>query len=430
MSDLVQQVASAVDARRDSIIETLCDLIRINTVNPYSGGTLLGSEKPGQAYLAPRLESLGFETRRVAVSNDVYSRAGIIGPADRDFTDRPNLVATLDFDRPGPHVLVFGHMDTVAVDDMTIDPFDPVRRDGKVFGRGASDDKSGLALAWGAVDALLSLALPLGGRLTVASVVEEECNGGGAGILAVLLEGMAPDVAVCVDGYGDYVGRGCAGVVTGRVLVPGVAAHAAGPSGVSALEKALVVKRSLDAFKTEREARRPLGLLNIGVFRAGVHPAVVPGAAEMEFNLVYFLDEAQAAKDAGLGFSAALLRRELEERIAEAAKGDVFLADHPPEVIWVKDLPPFETSEDSALLKEVCDAHHAVTGEAPTVKMMNGWSDASHVPLVAGCEVVNLGASAADAAHAPVEYVEEEVLIRVTKTLAIYLGKTFAKETP
>ena len=422
MDHLAKRICGAVDGRREAIVATLCDLVRINTVNPHSGGRIVGTEKDGQRYLEPRMRALGAATSLVPVPADVYAQGGIIGPADRDFTDRPNLVATLDSGRPGPQVLVFGHMDTVAADDM-VAPFEPVRCEGRIYGRGASDDKSGLAAMLSAAEVLHWLGLPLAGRLTLASVVEEECSGGGAGILAVLLAGCRPDATVCVDGYGGQVGLGCAGVITGRIDVPGVAAHAASPDGVSALEKALVVKRALDEFKVHREAVRPKGLLNLGVFRAGVHASVVPGDATMEFNVVYFLDEALESERAGLGRSAALVRRQIEQAVERAADGDVFLSAHRPTLTWIKDLPPFETPASSPLVAAVSRAYEEVTGQAAPVGTMNGWSDASHVPTLTGCEAVNLGASAAGAAHAPDEFVEEDTLIRTTKVLALYLAR-------
>jgi acetylornithine deacetylase/succinyl-diaminopimelate desuccinylase-like protein len=144
----------------------------------------------------------------------------------------------------------------------------------------------------------------------------------------------------------------------------------------------------------------------------------------MEFNLVYFLDEAMAAEEAGHGRSAALLRGDMERQIDRAADGDAFLASQRPRVTWIKDLPPFETPVDSTLLSAVCRAHEEITGVPAPVDTINGWSDATYVPLVAGCEVVNLGCAALGAAHSPTEYVEEETLLRVTKTLALYLART------
>lgn len=424
----IDRLVDHVDRRREDIVGTLCDLVRINTVNPYSGSSTIGSEKPGQLYLQQRLTSLGAATALWPLPDDVYARAGIIGPKGRDFTDRPNLVATFDFGGAGPHVLVFGHMDTVSADEMTIEPFGAERRDGCVYGRGTSDDKGGLAVALHAAEALLASGPALCGKLTVASVVEEECDGSGAGIMAVLLGGCRPDAAICMDGYAGFIARGGSGVLTGRARVPGVAAHAAHGTGVSALEKALVVKSALDAVKARREVARPEGYLNIGVLRAGSHPAMVPGEAELGFNVVTHLDEAEASRRAGHGFCASLLRHEIEQALDDAASGDAFLCDHRPHLTWVKDLPPYDTPADAPLLRDLCAAWQAVTGEAAPVDTMNGWSDACHVPLLTGCDVVNLGVGAPGAAHAADEYVEESVLVRNTKILAAYLAAKLAAE--
>jgi acetylornithine deacetylase len=281
-------------------------------------------------------------------------------------------------------------------------------------------------MALHAAEALVELGVSLAGRLTVASVIEEECSGSGAGVIALLLGGCRPDVAVCVDGYADMVARGGSGVLTGNISVAGVSAHAASDKGVSALEKALLVKSAVDRFKARREAGRPSGFLNIGVFRAGVHASVVPGSAEMEFNLVYFIDEAAEAKRAGKGFCGALLRDEIAADVGAAAAADAFLRDRPPAITWVKDVPPFETPADSPLLRDLCRAFQQIVGKAPKVGGMNGWSDACYVPLIAGCEAVNLGCGAGGA-HGPAEYAEENALIRNTKVLAMYLATALSK---
>ncbi len=94
--------------------------------------------------------------------------------------------------------------------------------------------------------------------------------------------GGRADVAVCVDGYSGFVGRGGAGVVTGHIDVPGRAGHAASIDGVSALEKGLGGKAALDRFQAEREA----------------------------------------SQEAGQGFGASLIRAEIEKIVATAAAGD------------------------------------------------------------------------------------------------------------
>ena len=93
VSDIARTISAAIDATSDALLATLCDLVRINTANPCSGGKTLGSEKPGQLYLQPRFARLRARTTLQSVPADVFDCAGIIGPRPRDFTDRPNLLA-------------------------------------------------------------------------------------------------------------------------------------------------------------------------------------------------------------------------------------------------------------------------------------------------------------------------------------------------
>src|SRR5205085_9121635 len=120
-----------------------------------------------------------------------------------------------------------------------------------IWGRGASDCKCGIAAAAMAVRALCQLRGRLRGAITFLSVVEEECNGGGAGALAACERGIRGDFGLCADGSGPELGRGYSGVISVRIRVQGVSGHASRPDGVSAIEKALVIKEAIDGFKRQ-----------------------------------------------------------------------------------------------------------------------------------------------------------------------------------
>ena len=110
--------------------EILCELIAIPSVNP------MGRELSGPIYFERRLsdwlvnffESIGAQCERIEVAP---GRANVIARYDS-----PGATRTLLFD---------AHQDTVPIDNMTIDPFTPQVREGRITGRGASDVKGGLA---------------------------------------------------------------------------------------------------------------------------------------------------------------------------------------------------------------------------------------------------------------------------------------------
>jgi len=122
-----EHLMEAVDRLRKRQLEWTRELVRIPTVNPYSGDDSAGSEAAGQDWIQERMEALGAEIRRIAVPEDVYARGGLIGPGGRSWTGRENVVATWRLGTgTGPVILINNHMDTVGTAGMHGDPFDPV----------------------------------------------------------------------------------------------------------------------------------------------------------------------------------------------------------------------------------------------------------------------------------------------------------------
>ena len=89
---------------------------------------------------------------------------------------RPNVIATIDGDRPGRTLLLEGHTDVVTEGDeraWSVDPFGAELRDGRIYGRGSADMKSGVAAMLFAADAVVR-AGSFPGRIVVAALVDEE----------------------------------------------------------------------------------------------------------------------------------------------------------------------------------------------------------------------------------------------------------------
>ena len=142
----MDRIIQEVDSLSDEMVEVCRELVQANTVNPYSGDPNPGNELNGQVVLEPILKEMGAQTRMFDTPPDIYERMGVIGPKGRKFAGRPNLVGELTFGSGGKRIIINGHMDTVAVAGMTIDPFSGEVKDGKIWGRGASDCKGNLAM--------------------------------------------------------------------------------------------------------------------------------------------------------------------------------------------------------------------------------------------------------------------------------------------
>ena len=157
-----------------SVTELLQELIRFNTVNPP------GNERAAMEFLAGHLDGAGFEVEMHGAE-----------------PERPNLVARLRGDEPGPTLGLLGHVDTVLADpeDWTHDPWSGDLADGYLWGRGALDMKAQVAAE---VAAGIALARdgwrPARGELKIFAVVDEE-TGGALGAQWLCRE--HPDLARC-----------------------------------------------------------------------------------------------------------------------------------------------------------------------------------------------------------------------------------------
>src|SRR4051794_28402429 len=111
----------------------LRDLIAIPSVNPMraGGGGLV--ERVVADYLESALRRAGIDCERQVVAEGRENLIAIVSPSETgDQSKRDGLMLT-------------SHMDTVPVDNMTIDPFDPFMRDGRIYGRGSCDAKASIA---------------------------------------------------------------------------------------------------------------------------------------------------------------------------------------------------------------------------------------------------------------------------------------------
>jgi acetylornithine deacetylase/succinyl-diaminopimelate desuccinylase-like protein len=217
------------DALQEETADVLARLIRFNTVNPP------GDERSCQEWLRDYLTEAGFDCELVGTESE-----------------RPNLVARLAGEQPGPVLGYLSHVDTVLADpeDWAHDPWCGEVHDGQLWGRGALDMKSQTA-AEAVAGATLARSgwRPPRGELKIISVVDEE-TGGTLG--AKWLTEERPDLARCdfllnegggpVMPYGDrrLYGVCCAekGTFRFRVVAHGVAGHASVPGiGDNALLK-------------------------------------------------------------------------------------------------------------------------------------------------------------------------------------------------
>ncbi|MFQ5927129.1 MAG: M20/M25/M40 family metallo-hydrolase, partial [Terriglobia bacterium] len=140
---------------RPYLVQTLTELIRINSINPtlVPGG-------PGEAAIAAYVADA---LRRINLSVATHEPA----------PGRVSVVGILKGSGGGRSLMLNAHVDTVGIAGMP-EPFSAAVRDAKMYGRGAYDMKGSLAAALAAAKALVDARVALPGDLLVAAVADEE----------------------------------------------------------------------------------------------------------------------------------------------------------------------------------------------------------------------------------------------------------------
>lgn len=209
---------------------------------------------------------------------------------------RPNVRITLpaaDRGGTGPGLLILGHTDVVPVGDpaeWTTDPFGAEIRDGRIFGRGSTDMKGGLAAALVAMDALRRSGVDLSGPVYLDAVCDEEQNGIGIRD-RVDTDLTGPTLLGCVvaeptDLATVIAARGASYLT---VEVRGTAAHAGRPEdGTNAITGAALIVADLDRWHRELAAEpHPLvgpATFNVGVIHGGTGGSIVPDLCRIEID--------------------------------------------------------------------------------------------------------------------------------------------------
>ena len=240
----------------DRALQLLKDLIAVDSVNP----TLVPGAS-GEAAIARTLA-------------DAMRAMGLTVELQHVTPDRPNVVGTLKGRAPGRSLMFCGHIDTVGVAGMPA-PFDPIEKDGRIYGRGSQDMKSGVAAM---IDATRVIAESGGldaGEIVIACVVDEEHSSIGADALvtrwradgAVVTEPTDLQVAVAHKGF-EWV----------EIETEGRAAHGSRPrEGRDAIRLMGRVLTELDQLDRTLQARTSHPLLGT----ASLHASLIEGGREL-----------------------------------------------------------------------------------------------------------------------------------------------------
>ncbi len=249
------------------MIDLLCDLIRAPS---YIG--LPRQEEKTVAVLAKYFEKNGIEFSTTEV------RPG-----------RPNLSAVVQSPKPGAHLILCGHTDTVAPNKIsTMEPFSAEIRNGRIYGRGAVDMKGPVAAMAAALVALKKLQLLERGAVTLAAVIDEEMESLGAE--ALIRTGITADGAIVGEPTSNQIAIGHKGLEWLEIEFLGKATHGGTPEkGVNAISAAarfvrMVEEELVPQFQTRRHAVLGAPTINMGTIHGGDQPSTVAARCAIQLD--------------------------------------------------------------------------------------------------------------------------------------------------
>jgi succinyl-diaminopimelate desuccinylase len=298
----LEEVAGREETQK-YLIDSLKALVKIPTFVP-----------PGEYYgeiidwLIPAFSDLGFTCDRIEMPADIYEArqktAELSGA-------RVNLLATKEYGAR-ESVDIYTHLDVVpAGEGWSTPPFEPVIKEGRIYGRGVADSKGSVAALLAALHIMKEQGLESRYNIHVALTTDEEI-GLYSGLCFFADNGLLKgDYLLCMDTNNEGVCVATNGVMNWEMKVHGRSCHSSMPFlGVNAVENAALVIRELEALKEEigrRESKVPASpqmaeltgkkhitaVFNVTMINGGVKENLIPPSCTVRGDRRYIPEEAE-----------------------------------------------------------------------------------------------------------------------------------------
>lgn len=442
-------ILRAVEARADETRDLLARLVRIPS--------LTGEEGPAQAFMADQLRALGLEVETWEPDvQDLFARFpdiaqypshwqhDLILPYDAlptydalvrsglnevlTYRGRPNVVGRLGGSGGGRSLILNGHVDVVTVEPREAwrhAPFGAEVEDGRMYGRGSSDMKSGLVAALAAIRAIRDAGVTLRGDLIFQSVVNEEHAGNGT--LACVARGITADAAIVLEPSDRSIGVTTHGGLYWGVLLRGrqvgTAARWQGgvQEGISAIEKLPLVIQALLALEQEQNRvpphpldgdKRPFSL-TMGIIRGGTYETAT--AAECLLKGSVYISPAIGSIQRVMAL--------LKEAVARAAAADSWLRGTPPAVHFYHHDDASEVDPATPIARTLSEAAATVFGAPASIRGFGGACDMRYLVNTGRVPTVVFGPGSMRQAHKADEHLDLAELVPSAQTLALAISR-------
>jgi acetylornithine deacetylase/succinyl-diaminopimelate desuccinylase-like protein len=361
--------------------------------------SVTGDEELLTLYVKEKLESYGFDAELHYVE-----------------PNRPNLYATLKGARKGKRLNYNAHSDTVpAGEGWATDAFKANVKDGKIYGRGACDMKSGIACSLDAFRAIADSGHQFSGELSLSLVVDQEATDVGAWAMMKDPRWRSLDAIVLTYSYcGDEtkpIPLGLTGKVLYDINVKGKAAHGFRPHlGVNAVEDAAKIVANLDGLQLMPHKEFNKGTYCTLKFEGGyqIYSVVVPASARFEVNRLLVPGET-------IQYALDDMRRLVDSL---HIKSDVTIGVKPPKY------EPYTCAMGEPIMKTLDSVYREVMGKAPLYEYAYGITNANIFQGEQGIPCVHIGPQRGEA-HGVNEFVKLEWLPPMSKMYALIAARYF-----
>lgn len=415
-SNREKEVLRHIGKNQDRIIEFLKELISFPSVT--------GNELEIQKFIASKLERMGLEVDMWELDHEELKQHPAYVPAQGGYANRPNVVGTYKGTGEGKSLLFNGHVDVIPpgpLDVWTHGPWAGDVEENRLYGRGASDMRSGLAAMTMALDSLIRSKVKLKGNVILEYTVDEEQTGNGT--LACVMKGYQADAGICCETSSLHVQPACIGRIWFEISVRGKPAGIQRRwEGVNAIEKGYAIMEAVSNLEQIRidKLRHPLYPDNrsalpcmVGVFEAGSFPSAFPDTCLLKGSIATLPGE-----------DTTEVKQSFVDHVLTFSRRDPWLKNNPPEVKFVGYCgDPAEIPPDHPIVTTVSEKFGAVLKREPQITGRQGAADTRYLIKYGNTPTVIFGPGLTEQMHATNEWVDTNDVVAATKILALTIMK-------
>ncbi len=377
--------------RKKELVDLTTRLVQISTENPP------GNEKAAAQFLKPLLAKMGFKTKTV------------LSPKGRW-----NIVAERRWGKGGRTLIFNGHLDVVPAGNPSqwkYPPFKGTLSKGRIYGRGASDMKSGIACFIHALSTIERSKMRLHQGAVVLHLVSDEESHGRQGMgFLTQKEGIRGDAALIGEPTDLQPVIAQKGALWLRISTLGKSAHGSKPHlGVNAVEKMMKLMERLNSIPLETE-HPMLGkpTLNVGTIQGGTKINIVPDRCEIEVDRRMLPGEKKEE-----------VLEKMKETLDSLRSRDPFFQYRMEEIDFAE---PCEVNPEEEIVKIAADAIQEVMGRKPSLRAFSGFTDSRF--YINQCHIPTLvfGPGQVDQSHTTDESVEVEALVQAARIYGLILS--------